>query len=252
MSSRVGRALLGPSGGCWLVALVIALPAAAAPMDLANPQPRWIMAAFEVSPADAPDSVDTVYTAPFHARLEPGPGPNQVTVTIAGEIVERHLLGNTEPVPGSFSDFVWIFDRDTGHVESAQLTGSVYQVLSGGLMKARVEAQVEVRMDTRRSAGFERPVRLFGRTLMRYCTVGSDGDCRPVPASAYDSSTGYVNAVGEIAARSSFLRLLTFSPLGEAIFSEVGDLATTELPGVSAAPDTTAAVSAAPAHLGMH
>jgi hypothetical protein len=47
--------------------------------------------------------------------------------------------------------------------------------------------------------------------------------CELVPAQRFDPDTGYVNAVGELSARSSLLTTKSFSPIGEAIFEEVGD-----------------------------
>ena len=42
-----------------------------------------------------------------------------------------------------------------------------------------------------------------------------------MPARTYDPITGYVNAVGAIGANSGPIRFESFSPLGEAIFSEL-------------------------------
>ena len=61
---------------------------------------------------------------------------------------------------------------------------------------------------------------------------------------AASSVTGYVNAVGELEVDSLVSRLRTFSPLGEAVFSELGDgrpavqavAAHRGLPAVGAAP----------------
>jgi hypothetical protein len=42
-----------------------------------------------------------------------------------------------------------------------------------------------------------------------------------VPARTYNPITGYVNAVGAIGVDSGPIRFESFSPLGEAIFSEL-------------------------------
>ena len=44
-----------------------------------------------------------------------------------------------------------------------------------------------------------------------------------VDPSGYDSSRGYVHAVGSVLARTGIISLRSFSPLGEALFSELED-----------------------------
>ena len=66
--------------------------AAAEPMDLRNPEPRWVNVRFEMSPADLPGQTDTVYSDPVAAWLEPGSGDPERTVTIDGGVVEERLL----------------------------------------------------------------------------------------------------------------------------------------------------------------
>ena len=85
-------------------------PALASPMDLHNPQPRWVYVASEISPREKPAHLNTVYTAKLPAWFEPGAVRGQVKVTLDGRLVERHLVSAQNPKPGSFSDFVWVFD----------------------------------------------------------------------------------------------------------------------------------------------
>jgi hypothetical protein len=64
------------------------------------------------------------------------------------------------------------------------------------------------------------------------CEPGTPGCTRVAPAPL-DPRTGHVNAVGTIHASAiGGLGVLTFSPLGEAVFSEQSDL-----PAVSLAAD---------------
>ena len=44
-----------------------------------------------------------------------------------------------------------------------------------------------------------------------------------ISPTRYDPLTGYVNAVGHVTARSGGITVHSFSPLGEAIFSEIDD-----------------------------
>ena len=58
--------------------------------------------------------------------------------------------------------------------------------------------------------------------IRRFCRSAQErSDCTLVPARPYDRLSGYVNAVGEIRATTGSLEVDSFSPLGEAIFSEV-------------------------------
>jgi hypothetical protein len=189
-------------------------------MDLRDPEPRWVQVRFELSPPDRPGQTDTVYSPPFAAWLEPGERPGEVRVTVDGRTVEQHLLPEHEPRPGSFSDFVWVFDGETGHVRSAKVSGLVNRRLRLGLTSWKVTARIRVEMSTRNDAGFTQPSQLLGQRVHRFCAASDTGACTLVPARAYDPITGYVNAVGEIGANSGPVELRSFSPLGEAIFSE--------------------------------
>ena len=200
----------------------LAAPAAGEPMDLANAQPRLVAVRFEVSPADRPGQIDAVYTPEFAAWLEPGEQPGEVRVRIDGWVVEEHLLEGHQPQRGTFSDFVWVFDAATGAVRSATVTGWVERELRFGFVSWRAEARVIARMDTQGAAGYGAAGELFGHAIRRFCRSAQErSDCTLVPARPYDRLSGYVNAVGEIRATTGSLEVDSFSPLGEAIFSEV-------------------------------
>jgi hypothetical protein len=209
------------AGIAFFAAALEPLQALAKPMNLRDPEPRWVQVRFELSPPDRPGQTDTVYSPPFAAWLEPGERLGEVRITVDGRIVEQHLLPDYEPRPGSFSDFVWIFDAETGHVHSAKVSGAVLQRLRLGLTSWKVTARISVEMNTRGDAGFARPANLLGQRVHRFCAAADSGRCTLVPARTYDPFTGYVNAVGAIGANSGAVRIESFSPLGEAIFSEL-------------------------------
>jgi len=209
------------AGIALLVAAFEPLQALAEPMNLRDPEPRWVQVCFERSPPDRPGQTDTVYSPPFAAWFEPGERPDDVRVTVDGRTVEQHLLPDHEPQPGSFSDFVWIFDAETGHVRSARVSGTVHRRIRLGPASWKVSARIHVEMNTSRDAGFKRPASLMGQRVHRFCVAADSGPCNLVPAHTYDPLTGYVNAVGTIGAHSGPIRFESFSPLGEAIFSEL-------------------------------
>ncbi|UCE87357.1 MAG: hypothetical protein JSU66_06450 [Deltaproteobacteria bacterium] len=199
------------------------LPAEAAvteALDLGNSQPRWIEVEFEVSPRDRPGQLDAIYTEPLPARLEPGAAERQRRVVISRDIVEQRLFGAERPVAGSFSDFVWTFDADTGHVESAVVSGKLTPTVGWGLFSKRITADIRVHMTTRTRAGFSGPRRRFGALIFEYCSEPDAPACTLIGAARYEPTSGYVNAVGELVAHSAGLRTRSFSPLGEARFSE--------------------------------
>ncbi|NNL65599.1 MAG: hypothetical protein HKP30_05105 [Myxococcales bacterium] len=206
-----------------LVAALAALLASAAraePMDLADPDARWVSVRFEVSPPDRPGQTDAVYSAPIAAWLEPDPRAKVSRLTIPGHAIEAELLAAHDPVPGSFSDFVWSFDTVTGHVLSAELEGRVVRTLDWGLVRTPLQARIRFQMNTLRAAGFRSERRLMGQRVNRYCEPGPPAGCIAVAPSRYDGRTGYVNAVGRVDVETRLLRIQTFSTLGEARFSE--------------------------------
>jgi hypothetical protein len=209
------------AGIALLAAAFAPLQALAEPMDLQDPEPRWVQVRFELSPPDRPGQTDSVYSPPFAAWLERGERPGEVSVTVDGRIVEQHLLPDHEPRSGSFSDFVWIFDAETGHVRSAKVSGALHRQLRLGPASWKVTAQIRIEMNTSRDAGFKQPKDVMGQRVHRFCAAADSDPCTLVPARTYDPLTGYVNAVGTIGANSGPIRFESFSPLGEAIFSEL-------------------------------
>jgi hypothetical protein len=224
---------------CSLLPVLVLIAAAAAgePMDLGNSEPRWVTVRFEVSPPNRPLQTDVHYTRDLPAWLEPGALPGEVRVTVAGSLVEQHLLGGQHPVHGSFSDFVWTFDAESGHVRSATLSGVLRQRLRIGFSTFEVETPIRVVMDTASPAGYGRTQRLFGHRILGFCAPDHSSRCQAVQPTPYDRATGYVNALGPVAADAQLARVRSFSPLGEAVFSEAEPrLASEGTPPVSLAP----------------
>lgn len=221
-----------------LLALLLSQAAASAePMDLTDPQPRWVSVRFEVSPAQNPGQLDTIYSQDFPAWFAPDPMEDRVRVTVDGGIVEQYLLAEHGPVEGSFSDYVWVFESSTGHVVSATVVGKLIKMLDWGLFTSEVEASIRIQMATRSesgalaAAGFTPPRSRLGQLLFQFCTPSDGEACTLVSAAPYDAASGYVNAVGPISARSAGVTTRAFSPLGEARFSEIS-----ATPSVSAPP----------------
>ena len=237
-ASRRGFLVAGLAG--LLAAAWLAAPAAAEPMDLTNAKARWVSIRFEMSPPGQPGQTNAVYIAPIQAWLEPADDSPHRRVIIARDVVEARLLEGYDPVPGTFSDYVWAFDAETGHVLSAALAGTVNRTLDWGIVRTHVKAKVSFRMDTLGSAGYRKPRSFLGQPVNYFCEPGSSEGCVAVAAQRYDAATGYVNAVGTIEVESLIKRLRTFSTIGEAIFSEIdGDVGSEPRPqraasGVSA------------------
>jgi hypothetical protein len=221
-----------------LLALLLSQAAASAePMDLTDPQPRWVSVRFEVSPAQHPGQLDTIYSQEFPAWFAPDPMENRVRVSVNGRIVEQYLLAEYRPVEGSFSDYIWVFEASSGHVVSATIVGKLIKTLDWGFFTSEVEASIRIQMATRSetgappAAGFTPPRSRLGHLLFQFCTLTDGNDCTLVSAAPYDARSGYVNAVGPISARSTGFTTDAFSPLGEARFSEIS-----AAPSVSAPP----------------
>jgi hypothetical protein len=219
----------------WLSMLGLLLAASAAsaePLHLRDASPRDIQVAFEISPTEHPGTLDTVYSQPLPALLEPGFAPTQRRVRVPGAAMES-LLAHFAPVPGSFSDYVWTFDAETGEVLSASFQGVLRRPVDLGLVAAQIDTRIEVRVGTHDAVGYRAPRMRLGQVVVGACEPAASEGCtlvRPVP---FDPRTGYVNAVGTIQARAvGGLGALTFAPLGEAIFSEQ-----VEVPAVSLAAD---------------
>jgi hypothetical protein len=199
------------------------IPTAAsfAALDLFDSTPRKVAVMFEVSPREVPGQVNVQFSREFVATLEPGLRPSEVRVVIPAQTVEEHLLGAQKPIPNSFSDFVWTFDVETGHVISAAMNGRVTPELDWGFMTSHTEVDIEIEMGTARIGGFRAPRHVLGQLIFSYCTDAEDEDCRVVETLPFDRTTGYVNAVGRVWVHSSFKDVFNFSPMGEAIFREV-------------------------------
>jgi len=200
----------------WLLA---AVAARGDPMSLLDPAPRTVSVRFENSPPDAPDRLRATYTAEIPARFAFDPEAGRVRVSIAGADVERDYFTRQPLRPGSFSDYVWIFDPRTGDVESASLHGVLVRRLDLGLFEQEVDTDFEATLSTRVAAGFAPARRLFGQLVFPLCRTATNG-CTLVPPVRYDARTGYVNAVGWIGGRALGFSTRTFASIGEAIFSE--------------------------------
>ncbi len=196
-------------------------PAGAEPLNLFDSRPREVVVSFEISPREVPAQLNTTYSQGFRAFVEPGLRNSELRVVVPADTVEAFLLGDQTPIPQSFSDFVWTFDIETGHVVSARLSGRVRPKLNWGFVTSRTQADIEIEMGTARIGGFKRPLRVLGQLVFRYCSKPEDSSCQLVEAMPLDRTTGYVNAVGEVWVHSSFLDLWNFSPMGEAIFLEL-------------------------------
>ena len=90
-----------------------------------------------------------------------------------------------------------------------------------GVFRPTVETDIRIEMLTDSMAGYRKPKRILGQTVFRLCIEPSSKDCTMVQPAPLDAQRGYVNAVGGISARSGFFTTRTFSPLGEAVFTEL-------------------------------
>lgn len=196
--------------------------ASAEAMRLGDPTPRTVLVEFETSSSDHPDVLDGQYSTPYPAELGSDAHGNAV-VRISSEILEQKLFRARRPVPGSFSDYVWVLDRETGDVLSASFSGIFRHLLNLGVMKTDIEARVDANMTTTSAGGFMPPSNFWGNPLRRFCDDQAGEACTLVPRHRYDPGRGYVNAVGFLHIDSRFLDLATFSAVGEARFSELAD-----------------------------
>ncbi len=226
---------------------VLALPglASAEPMRLDDPRPRWVSVRFEISPEDQPGRLDAQYGDAIPAWLEPDGESGRVRVTVPARWVESRLLADQGARPGSLSDFVWLFDARTGDVISASLSGWLRRRLGLGPLGFETRVEIETELTTLSPAGFHGPERLLGQRIFAYCDPRQDARCTPVRPVPYDSRTGYVNAVGFVSGRATRVTTRSFSPLGEARFSELEVRAPRSAGWPGAVPQAPA-VSAAP------
>jgi hypothetical protein len=209
-------------GGGPLALLILGAAAAAQPLDLLDPTPRWVAVEFESSPAEEPGRLAAAWSPRLPAWFQPAERPGWVLVAVPGPVVERQLVAAEDPQPGSFGPFVWVFEAATGRVLAAELEGVLRRRLDWGLLRARVPAEIRIELDTERRAGFLAPRRILGQRLHDACDPAAEPRCTAVAPVPYDPATGYVNAVGEIAARWNGLGTRAFCTLGEARFSELG------------------------------
>jgi len=237
--SKNGRGRVG-IGRCGLLALLALFPllaflagrpAMADPLDLQDPTPRRIEVRFEVSPENEPGRLDAAWSMPRVAFLESDPGHSIVRIRIPTEEIEAHLRATgTEAISGSFSEFVWTLDSHTGHVVSAELTGRVRERISLGPIQTSTTIEIRVDMTTRDTVGFRPPKRLFGIQTNAFCRPSQQPSppypCVAVAPIRFDPESGYVNAVGSLVAAAAIAEIRTFSPLGEARFSERGPVGT--------------------------
>lgn len=196
-----------------------AVARASEPMNLGDPRPRAVSVRFETSPTDQPGRLASHYSDAVPAWLEPADLAGQVRVTITSADVETRRFRNQRVRPGSFSDFVWIFDAASGEVVSAHLRGTLVRSFDFGAFRSDVETQLETEMTTQTRVGFEPGRVRLGQLVFPLC-MREGGDCTIVTPVRYDRRTGYVNAVGPLVGSALGTAARSFSPLGEAIFSE--------------------------------
>ena len=207
----------------------VADAAQAGGLDLTDPTPRTVFVRFENSGASKPGGLKHSFDAPVKAWFSPGPAPGQAQVRIRGAQMEQ-VITNYEPVPGSFTDFVWTFDVESGHVVKAVLDGVVTSKVDWGLFESEVETAISMDLNTQREAGYMPAVERFGHTVFEFCEQAS-APCERVPPAALDAS-GYVNAVGPVTATAiGGLWTQSFSPMGEVMIEE-----SEAIPTVSAGP----------------
>lgn len=221
MSRRRGS-WIASAAGC----LVWATSAAAqAPIDLMNPEHRRVEVRFEISPDEAPGQLDRHWSVARPAILERSSDHQVIQIRIpAAEIEQQFRSMGRDPVPESFSDFVWTLDRTTGHVLEAAFEGRVRSELALGFLTTRAEVAIRVEMNTRLPAGYKAGREVLGNRMHGFCNaLDRSRECTLVTPRPYDASRGYVNAVGFLRASSAVTKIRTFSPLGEVVFTELAD-----------------------------
>src|SRR5262249_49097944 len=147
---------------CLLGADPGAVAADARPMDPSRLESRWV--AMQVI-RGAPGTPEVHLSEPALAWYEVGPEKTQRTVRVPGLEVERVLMPDRHPVDGSFSDFVWIFDVETGDVLSASLSGELNQPIRLGPLQMSSRVSIAVDLNTFVVGGYT-PVRELGGQTM--------------------------------------------------------------------------------------
>jgi len=201
------------------------------PLDLADATPRAVRVRFEVSSAEEPGRLDALWSVARRAWLEPLPEQSLVRIHVPSVEVEAQLRSTgTQPIDGSFSDFVWLIDPETGEVLEATLTGRVRESIRLGPIHTSALVRIDVEMSTARVAGFTPGRGLLGLRTNRVCQpdprAEDDSDCVGVPAVPFDPTRGYLNAVGRVRAASTFATIEAFSPLGEIQLTESAPVGT--------------------------
>ncbi|GEM_PF-1479092 len=209
-------------------AIVLASDASAEPLDLSDARPRWIEVRFEVSPADEPGSLDRQWSAPRRARLEPLAQTGRIAIHIPATELEDQLRSTgSDPIGGSFSDFVWTLDPVTGHVRSAGFSGRVREEIRLGPFRTAANVDIQVEMNTEVGAGYVPEQGVLGIRTNRFCAPGERrrhrAPCVAVEPVRFDPASGYVNAVGHLRAAHPLAEIMAFSPLGEVEFLERPD-----------------------------
>lgn len=232
--------------------LLLSLPGAplgarAEPLDLRDPRPRAVQVRLEVSPRERPAQRDVRWTEPLPARIEPDPS-GRVRVVVPARVVEERLFAEEGAVPGSFEDFVWVFDPESGEVLSASLSGTLRRPMGPGFLRLRTDVDVEVALSTQGPVAFRPGRRVLGELLHEPCDTPEAPGCRRVDPEPFDPRTGAVYAVGLIRARSGPFGSASLCPLGEALFLERGagsePGAPPRPPAVAAGPPESATASA--------
>ncbi len=232
----LGRTILVQLGLLLLVLSVFLCSwsaTASGPLDLHDPNPRWVDVRFEVSPANRPGQLDSKWSGMRAAFVDPAAGPGIVEIRIPADEMEAHLRSTgTDAISGTFSEFVWTFDRETGHVLAAVMRGRVREQVRFGFIHTSATIDIQVQMTTQQVAGFASDSGMLGIETQRFCAPGPikrgakikrsrliEG-CVGVEAAPLDPARGYVNAVGTVRAATPVLEIEAFSPLGEVRFSE--------------------------------
>jgi hypothetical protein len=203
--------------GLWLAG-----QAGAAPLDLADPTPRWIEVRFEISPSSEPGAVDRQWGPYRRAWLDPVADAPAIEIRVPAEVIEAQLRSTgTDTVEGSFSPFVWRLDPDSGHVLNAGLSGQIRERIQLGPFRRTTEISIDVDMTTVTRGGYLASSGALGVETHVYCEPeGRRGRCNEVRPVPYDRERGYVNAVGFVRASAGLIELRAFSPLGEVEFRE--------------------------------
>jgi hypothetical protein len=216
---------MSKKGLIWILACVLfAQGAIGEPLDLQDKTSRWIEVRFEVSPSDEPGRLDNRWSSVRAAYLESDSDSSIVRIRIPTAEIEAHLgTTGTEAVPGSFSDFVWTLDSNSGHVLAAELTGRVRERFSFGLIRTSALVEIRVEMTTHDVGGFLPDEGFFGLRTNAYCSPAPESSgCIAVFPVRFDPDSGYVNAVGTVVAATGVAKIRAFSPLGEVRFHERG------------------------------